>query len=135
MFNRNNYDKGYYNGQEGIIRNIQKHGNTSHISIETNTGVIYLSGTELEDMELGYAITAHKSQGGESTNAIILVPKKPASLLKRQVLYVEITRAKKSVIILSEGNALEQAISSFMERKRSTGLTQMLHMLKLKQDN
>lgn len=126
MFDNNNYEKGYYNGQEGVIQNIQEHGGTYHISIKTDENYIYLSGTELDDIELGYALTAHKSQGGESDNAIILIPQKPASLLKRQLLYVEITRAKKSVIILSEKDALEKAISSYMEVKRNTGLLSLL---------
>ena len=84
----------------------------------TDDGPIFLESSELEDIELAYAITAHKSQGGECRNAIIVVPKKPASLLKRQLLYVEITRAKENVIILSEKDALEDAISSKFEFKR-----------------
>ena len=48
------------------------------------------------------------------------------SMLKRQLLYVEITRAKENVMILSEGNALEEAISSKFEFERNTGLIEKL---------
>jgi exodeoxyribonuclease V alpha subunit len=126
IFNRNNYEAGYYNGQEGIIVDIQEHNNMQYITVSTDEGRIYLSGSDIDDIELGYIMTAHKSQGGECKNAIILVPLNPASLLKRQLLYVEITRAKESVMILSEKDALERAISDKYEYKRSTGLKEKL---------
>lgn len=126
IFNRNNYDNGYYNGQEGVITDIQEHNNTQYITIKTDECTVHMSGTEIEDIELGYIMTAHKSQGSECKNAVILVPLHPASLLKRQLLYVEITRAKESVIILSEKDALKQAISSKYENERNTGLKEKL---------
>lgn len=126
LFNRNNYDNGYYNGQEGVITDIQEHNNTQYVTIKTDEGIIHMSGTDIEDIELGYIMTAHKSQGSECRNAVILVPLQPASLLKRQLLYVEITRAKENVIILSEKDALKQAISSQYECERSTGLKEKL---------
>lgn len=126
IFNRNNYEKGYFNGQEGIIRNIQKHNGTCYVTIEADGNYIHLSGSELDDIELDYAITAHKSQGGETPNALILIPQNPSTLLIRQLLYVEITRARKAVILLSEKDALEKAISNFMEKERETGLIIML---------
>nr|WP_297765673.1 AAA family ATPase [uncultured Butyrivibrio sp.] len=126
LFNKNNYDKGYFNGEDGVITSIQKHNNNTYVNVMTDDGPIFLESSELEDIELAYAITAHKSQGGECRNAIIVVPKKPASLLKRQLLYVEITRAKENVIILSEKDALEDAISSKFEFKRNTGLIEKL---------
>lgn len=126
IFNTNNYDKGYFNGEEGVITSIQKLYNEIYVSIRTDDGTISLGKGELQDIELAYAITAHKSQGGECKNAVILVPKKPASMLKRQLLYVEITRAKENVMILSEQDALEEAISSKYEFVRNTGLIEKL---------
>lgn len=126
LFNRNNYDKGYYNGQEGVIKDIQQHTGGYTISIEADGERYNISGQELADIELAYAITAHKSQGDECTNAIILVPKEPVGLLKRQLLYVEITRARKNVLILTEKGALESAIGRKGLIKRNTGLKEML---------
>lgn len=122
IFCENNYEKGYFNSQEGIITDIQKHNGRSYITVETEGMDISLSGNEIADLELGYAITAHKSQGGETDNAIILVPKKPISMLQRKLLYVEITRAKKNVLMLTEADALNIAASNFAEKKRQTGL-------------
>lgn len=126
IFNNNNYDKGYFNGEEGTISFIQKMTTDVSVKITTDDGAIYLKGTELSDIELAYALTAHKAQGSECRNAVIIIPKKPASMLKRQLLYVEITRAKENVMILSEGNALEEAISSKYEFERNTGLVEKL---------
>jgi exodeoxyribonuclease V alpha subunit len=126
VFNANDYEKGYYNGQEGIVTDIQEHNNMQYITIETDDGHINLTGTDMEDIELGYIMTAHKSQGSECKNAVVLIPLHPASLLKRQLLYVEVTRAKECVMILSERDALEQAISCKYEYERSTGLKEKL---------
>lgn len=126
LFTRNNYDKGYFNGEEGCIKHIQVHFSSVHMTIDTDDGEISISGEEIDDIELGYAMTAHKSQGGECESAIILVPKSPVSMLKRQLLYVEVTRARKNVVILSEGDAIKTAISNFGEQKRQTGLADML---------
>ncbi len=129
MFNKNNYDKGYFNGQEGIIKDIQMRSTGHVISVESDGERYSLSSAEMGDIDLSYAITAHKAQGGECDNAIILIPQNPRSLLKKQLLYVEITRAKKNVIILCEGNALEYAVSSRGVIRRETGLKQMLAAL------
>ena len=126
LFNRNNYEKGYFNGQEGIIRDIQTHNNTVHVSIETDEGRISLAGLELSDIELAYAMTAHKSQGSECDNAIILIPKEPASLLKNRLLYVEITRARHGVLILCEKGALQAAVGRRGQIIRNTGLRELL---------
>ena len=126
IFTRNNYDTGYFNGQEGIIKNIQKHSQSYVFAVDVDGECINISGADIADMDLGYALTAHKSQGGECDNALILVPKEPASLLKRQLLYVEITRARKNVIMLCEKGALVRAVGSLGVIKRNTGLKQML---------
>lgn len=126
IFNSNNYDKNYFNGQDGILTDIQRHHGKILLTIESDGEEIHMTNCELDDLELAFAITAYKAQGGECNNAIIIVPQTPKSMLKRQLLYVEITRAKENVVILSEGDALEKAISSYMEIKRETGLSKKL---------
>lgn len=126
IFNKNNYEKKYYNGAEGEIVSISKICGKTQICIKADGDFITLEAKELGDIELSNAITAHKSQGSECENAIIVIPQEPVSMLQRKILYVEITRAKKEVIILSQGNALESAISSLHEAKRITGLKKKL---------
>jgi exodeoxyribonuclease V alpha subunit len=129
IFNRNSYDdtKNFYNGEGGVITSVQKIEGTNIVVVKAEDGaVIELRDEDLDAIDLGYAITAHKSQGGETETAIILVPQKPSSMLLRKLLYVEVTRAKKNVLILSEGDALKKCISSYMEIKRNTGLKDLL---------
>ena len=66
-----------------------------HITIKAEDDTIHLSNADINDIDLGYALTAHKSQGSECENAIIVIPQNPRNMLRRKLLYVEITRAKK----------------------------------------
>lgn len=129
IFTRNNYEEEgneYYNGQEGIITDIQNHSGNIYVTVFDGYTSIRVKNENLDDLELGYAITAHKSQGGECENIIILIPERPYGLLKRQLLYVEITRAKKNVWIYAEKDAIKTAISDVHEYKRQTGLKELI---------
>ncbi len=127
IFTKNNYDKSYYNGQEGIITYIQNQKFDHFVTIRTEDDEEFtISGFELDDIELSYAITAHKSQGSECETAIIALAKEPVNMLKRQLLYVEITRAKKNVVVFSENNAWEICASSYGEIPRNTNLKDLL---------
>lgn len=130
IFNKNVNEgpsRTYFNGEEGKITYINKDLNGKcTITVETDDGGVSITNGSLDDIEPAYALTAHKAQGGECDNAVIVVPKKPASMLQRKLLYVEVTRAKKSVTILSEQDAYKTAISYHMERTRTTGLLRKL---------
>lgn len=127
IFLKNNYQSGYYNGLEGIITCIQKHTFNVYVSIKTvEDEDITIETKDLEYLDLGYALTAHKSQGGECDVALIVIPKEPRGMLQRKLLYVEVTRAKKQVVILTEENALNTCISNCYEFPRETGLKNML---------
>lgn len=129
IFTRNNYEVNgneYYNGQEGIITDIQKHSGNIYITVSNGDESVVVMNENIDDLELGYAITAHKSQGGECNNVIILVPEKPYGLLKKQLLYVEITRAKKTVWIFAEKDAIRTAVSDQHEFSRNTGLCELI---------
>ena len=127
IFCRNNYKTNYYNGQEGVITFIQNHSNDHFVTIRTDDDdEITINGDDLDDIELSYALTAHKAQGGECDNALIVISKEPTNMLKRQLLYVEVTRARKNVVILTEKNSLEICISSYGEYGRKTQLKDQL---------
>ncbi len=127
IFNRNNYEKNYYNGEVGTITSIQKFTESIKISIMADDGTIYLEDSDLNDIELGYVLTAHKAQGSECDNAVIVVAKNPSNMLQRKLLYVEITRAKKAVFIMSEEDALEECITNNRTPERKSGLTNQLN--------
>ena len=126
IFCRNDYDAGYINGQDGVVTDVQRHGETCIITVLSDGETYTLKDAQIRDIELSYSITAHKAQGSETDEAVILVPKNPPSMLLRKLLYVEITRAKRRVVIFSEGGALEEAISDRRECRRSTVLPKLL---------
>lgn len=125
---KNNYKKGYFNGDEGIITNIYENEETINVEIKLLCGnTVVLNEDELADFDLGYCITIHKAQGNESDAGIILVPEKPVNLLDRSLIYVAVTRAKKQNIIISQNNALEKAIEKYSAINRQTNLNNRIN--------
>lgn len=122
IMNRNNYKKGYLNGDTGYIDKIEIKGFDKKVSVIIDDEEIVLTNQDLQDMELGYAITTHKSQGTECKKAIILLPKQPKGMLLRQLVYVAVTRAKEQNYIMTEQNSLQYAIKNVLSKKRQTGL-------------
>lgn len=122
LFTRNNYATGYLNGDIGVIRRITQDGGRSVMSVETDEDLLEISGPDLEDVELGYALTVHKAQGSECESAIICLPPEPAHMLTKSLLYVAATRAKRKNIIVTMPGMLQKALRNTGDRKRNTGL-------------
>jgi exodeoxyribonuclease V alpha subunit len=123
LFTANNYDFGYFNGDTGQIEDIGNGPKGKVVSIKSDSGdIFYLTGKELDDIELGYCLTTHKAQGSECNTAFIVLPKTPKSLLTRQLLYVAATRAKEKNIFFIEDSALKDAVMNARQFQRTTGL-------------
>ena len=106
MFTRNNYKDGYFNGDVGVVTFI----GSDMMEVDVDEITVKISEKNLEDVILAYACTVHKLQGSECETAIVVMPQEPANMLQRNLLYTAITRAKKKVVLLSSGNAVETAI-------------------------
>jgi len=104
----NNYSNGYCNGDLGVIENVVKNG----FNVNLSGKMVLINKNNIDDVELAYAITIHKSQGSEMKNAIVVVPKNPTSMLKRNMIYTAVTRAKNKVIVISEKDAINIAIET-----------------------
>ena len=78
--------------------------------------------SELEQLDLAYAITIHKSQGSEFNVVIIALPQASPMLLTKNLLYTGITRAKKLLIVLGNGKVVNYMINNLDSKKRNTGL-------------
>lgn len=121
---KNNYSSkdGYFNGDIGIVKELGKGKMVADIRGE----MVNLCRDALDDVQLAYGMTIHKSQGSEFKNAIVVMPSEPANMLVRNLLYTGVTRAKKRVFIINEGSAMECAIRTNTIGKRRTMFAEYL---------
>jgi exodeoxyribonuclease V alpha subunit len=113
--------QGVFNGDVGIIREINETAKTVVVEYDDLRKVTYPV-TGLDEIELAYAITIHKSQGSEYPAVIMPLLAGPKMLFNRNLLYTGVTRAKKCVTILGSSQMVNQMISNDSELKRYTGL-------------
>lgn len=118
---RNNYDNEVFNGDIGYIREIADDPVLLTVVFDNEREVNYEPG-DLDELQLAYAITIHKSQGSEFPAVIIPLASEQFILLQRNLIYTGLTRGKKLVIFVGEMKALEMAIRNQDSNKRWTGL-------------
>jgi len=80
----------------------------------------------LEELELAYAVTIHKSQGSEYPAVVIPLLTGPRMLMNRNLLYTAVTRAKKCVTIVGDENTFDMMVENNSEQKRYSGLKNQL---------
>ena len=80
----------------------------------------------LEELELSYAVTIHKSQGSEYPAVILPLLTGPKMLFNRNLLYTAITRARSCVTILGSSATVEEMIDNVRENRRYTGLEERI---------
>ena len=124
------YDKGtgVFNGDMGIIEQINEYAQTMIVKFEGERTVTYPF-SALEELELAYAITIHKSQGSEYPGIIMPLLTAPRMLLNRNLLYTGITRARGCVMILGSRETVQEMIDRVDEQKRHTGFVCRLREL------
>lgn len=118
---KNNPEKGYYNGDVGYITEIRD----EEINVKIQDQEIRLSKANIDDVRLAYAMTIHKSQGSEFPVTIISLPN--SGMLKRNLLYTAVTRAKNKVIIVQQQGSISMAVKRNEVGKRNTTLVEKLH--------
>ncbi|MDD5600587.1 MAG: AAA family ATPase, partial [Actinomycetota bacterium] len=121
---KNNYEKDIYNGDIGIINNINME--VEEVSVDFDGKIVTYNFFELDEISLSYAISIHKSQGSEFKCVIIPLLTSHYMLLQRNLLYTAITRAKELVIIVGSKKAIGMAVNRNVVEKRYTGLKDML---------
>ncbi len=117
----NNYEKKVFNGDIGHIVAIDADPVKIHVRYDAERLVEYEPG-ELDELQLAYALTIHKSQGSEFRCVIIPVSTQHYVLLERSLIYTAITRAKRLCVLVGDERALSLAVSKQESRKRFTGL-------------
>jgi exodeoxyribonuclease V alpha subunit len=119
---------GIFNGDTGIIRNINLYLETLEVEFDDGKWVNY-SFKQLEELELAYAVTIHKSQGSEYPAVVLPLLTGPRMLMNRNLLYTAVTRAKKCVTIVGTKDATREMIENINEQKRYSGLLDRLREL------
>ncbi|RKY90543.1 ATP-dependent RecD-like DNA helicase [candidate division KSB1 bacterium] len=122
---RNNYDKGVFNGDLGIIRHIDLE--EQKIVIDFDKTVTYEL-SELDEIVHAYAITVHKSQGSEYPVVIMPISTQHYVMLQRNLLYTAVTRAKELIILIGTRKALQMALKNNQVVQRYTALKKRLQM-------
>ncbi|MDB6072556.1 MAG: helicase, RecD/TraA family, partial [Verrucomicrobiaceae bacterium] len=117
----NNYDKEVFNGDIGFITQIDTEPVKLRVRFDAGKLVDYEPG-ELDELQLAYALTIHKSQGSEFPCVVIPVSMQHYVLLERSLIYTAVTRARKLVILVGDPKALNLAVKKQETRKRHTGL-------------
>ncbi len=119
---------GVFNGDMGRIREINEAASTLIVEFDEGKRVSYPF-SELDQLELSYAITIHKSQGSEYPAVILPLLGGPRMLLTRNLLYTAVTRAKSCVTILGRGDVIREMIGNADENKRYTALADRIREL------
>ena len=116
---------GIFNGDTGIIEEINDYAEMINISFDEGKMVEYPYKL-LEELELAYAVTIHKSQGSEYPAVVIPLLSGPRMLLNRNLLYTAVTRAKKCVTIVGNDETFNSMILNNSQQKRYSGLKDRL---------
>lgn len=112
---------GIFNGDIGVIRDIDSYSQEITIVFDDNREVIY-SYPLMEEVELAYAITVHKSQGSEYPAVLMPLLSGSPLLMNRNLLYTAVTRAKSCVVLLGSEQVINDMVNNTREVKRYTNL-------------
>lgn len=121
---QNNYELDYFNGDMGKIRKIEDQ--TLTIELEGKKEILEITAMNLDDIQLSYAITIHKSQGSEYRSGSIIMPAAPAIMLNRNLFLTAVSRFKENVTIYTQQHSWYTAIMNFNKQVRITGLSEKL---------
>lgn len=112
---------GVFNGDTGILKEINEFAETATVEFEDGRFADY-SFKQLEELELAYAITIHKSQGSEYPAVILPLLSGPKMLMNRNLLYTGVTRARKCVTVVGSEETFGEMIHNEKQQKRYSSL-------------
>jgi exodeoxyribonuclease V alpha subunit len=114
-----------FNGDIGRITEINTYTETIEVEFEEKKRVRYPF-QMLEELELAYAVTVHKSQGSEYPAVIIPLLQGPRQLYHRNLIYTAVTRAKKCVTLVGSDTTFQEMICNTNEQNRYTSLAERI---------
>ena len=116
---------GVFNGDTGIIKTINEFAETAEVEFEDGRWAEY-SFKQLDELELAYAVTIHKSQGSEYPAVIISLLSGPRMLMNRNLLYTAVTRARKCVTVVGSEETFRDMIRNEKQQRRYSSLDQRI---------
>ena len=116
---------GVFNGDTGIIKTINEFAETAEVEFEDGRWAEY-SFKQLDELELAYAVTIHKSQGSEYPAVIIPLLSGPRMLMNRNLLYTAVTRARKCVTVVGSEETFRDMIRNEKQQRRYSSLDQRI---------
>jgi exodeoxyribonuclease V alpha subunit len=122
MQQRNNYELDVFNGDAGVVVQMDEDLNELEVRFDDERRVLYPALT-LDELGLAYAITVHKAQGSEYPAVVMPMTMQHYMMLQRNVLYTGITRASRLVILVGEDRALGRAVKNVEVARRFTRLS------------
>jgi len=122
------YGSGIFNGEMGIIYEINKYEGCIKIEFEDGKIAEY-SYADLDQIEHCFAITVHKSQGSEFDKVVMPILQASTMLLTRNLLYTGMTRARKNLIIIGNADVVDYMINNVNSKKRNSGLQYKLEQI------
>jgi exodeoxyribonuclease V alpha subunit len=128
---KNNYDlvwekesgekgSGVFNGDIGILKSIDKR--TGSFKVKYDDRIADYVSENIEELELAYAITVHKSQGSEFKAVVLALFSGAPQLFYRNLLYTAVTRARELVVIVGRDSTIQHMVENNKKTKRFTGM-------------
>ena len=119
---------GIFNGDTGYIESVDTSSNVLTVRFDDDRYVHY-DFTQLDELELAYAVTVHKSQGNEFTAVVMPVSFFPPMLSTRNLLYTAVTRGKKLVVLVGRKSCLKAMIDNNTTEERFSALADRIGRL------
>jgi exodeoxyribonuclease V alpha subunit len=119
---QNDYSLGLFNGDTGVV--IERPDGGLTVAFRRGGEVVTVSPSRLAAVETAFAMTAHRAQGSEFDEVVVLLPPAPSRILTRELLYTAVTRAKRSVVLVGTEGSVRSAVSRPIAR--ASGLTARL---------
>jgi exodeoxyribonuclease V alpha subunit len=123
---RNNYDLGVFNGDIGVIQEIDNEELICVVSFFPDQRIVEYKREDISELDLSYAITIHKSQGSEFGAVIIPVLTQHFKMLFRNLIYTGLTRARKLAVLVGTRKAMAMAVKNQDTSQRQTYLKELL---------
>ncbi len=120
----NDYEREVYNGDLGRLEGIDRHHR--RVTVEIDGRALVYGFDELDALQPAYAVTVHKAQGSEYPAVVLVLARQHGRLLRRDLVYTALTRARRLAVLLIEGDALERAVGERAARHRLTRLRTLL---------